>query len=470
MPLGFYCCLRAVHRGWPPLRLGLTLGLLLTLQFGISQEIFATSIVFGAILLTIFALIRPDLRLRVVRLLPGLGIAMAVCVVLTVPFTWQMIRRYGSGMASLSSPASGSSDLLGFFIPTPITLIGGHAFALLTRHFVGGLEEQGAYFGLPLLVLTAHIASKGRGDVAVRCTGLLAACAVVLSLGPFVHVLGFTISTAPWIAVSWLPFLKAMLPIRFVIYAWLAVAMMLARWLAAPDAGRRRSIIAAGAILFLMPDPGVARHWTPVHIPDAFAVRPAGHRIPKGSRILILPEWGEALGYQVSSGMDVSLVGQGYLSSGMPQPFARWHLFPSLFGNKFSEIDPREFAAYLGAYRVDFVAVLRPTFINSLALDDAATNAAHLLGAAGWQMVWTTADVTVFRPGPASRQPTEEEIAADTTMPSAGGLAKMIKRETSWVCGIQTVAHLTDINAAPFLSLYVDHAHPPLPAGAIRCR
>jgi len=459
VPLALWICLRATANAWTPLRLGLSLGVLLAFEFGVAQEVFATTIVFGAALLaTLIAQRRPG----VMDILPGVALAIAVCVLLTAPITWQMIIWYKSGADSVSSPISLSNDVLDFIIPTPVTLAGGRLFAPFARN--RDIAEQGAYFGLPLLAVLIHIWRTHRSMPAIRLAGLMALLAGLLSLGPYVHVLGVAVSTAPWLLVSNLPFLKAMLPARFIMYAWLAVAMMIALWLAAPGPASRRYLAVACCVLAIAPDRNVARRWTPVSIPEIFAASSDKPTIPRDSRILILPEQGEAISYQVMSGMDFRLVGQGYLGNGQPRPFSRWHLYQSLFDNDFAHIDIPEFSAYLAAYGVDYVVVVQA--LPPLAGDAATT----LLQAAGWEVATATPQATIFRPGPtAAPPPTAAEINAFMNMPSPVRVAKTIRSETDWVCTIRKIAGFVHLDAAPLLHQYEAYAHPPLPVADLIC-
>lgn len=471
VPASVWICLVASRNAWHPARLAAILGALFAFQFGVSQEIFADGILFGALLLTLLCLSSLPARTAVARLAPGIAGAIGVCVLLTAPFLWQMLRWYGRAATAVSSPATVASDMLGFVVPTRLTWIGGTWFSAISRHFPGEVGEQGCYVGLPLLVLLIRIVRDGRGSAPSVVVGWMALLAAMLSLGPYVHVLGVAVSTAPWIAVHRLPFLKSMLPGRFILFGWLSVAMLVALWLAAPEATLRRYCLLACCLLFVLPDHGFARRWTPIRIPDVLAATTGQSPIPRGSRILVLPEIGEAVGYQVMNGMGFSLVGQGYLGNGWPRPFDRWRLYPSLFNSDFAHLDAVEFAAYLATYRVDRVVVLQDGFIRQALGAAVHTDAVvALLRDAGWQRQATTVDAIVFAPGPDSmRSPTPAMLTSFMDASSPQRLAKRRRSETEWVCTIRRLARTVHLDGAPALAIYAERADPPVPVAQLGC-
>lgn len=467
VPLSLHVCVSAARRGWTPIRLGLCLGLLLAAQFGIAQEVFASNVVFGTILFLVAWIIEPEWRCVLRRLLPGLAIAIALCLALVSPLIWQMIWWYRTGSGSVSSPVTVSSDLLNLLLPTPVTWIGGHALSGTTVRFIGDVTEQGGYVGLPLLVLLIQGWRRHRRDAAFHLAGLMALAVGILSLGPYVHVLGHTISTAPWIVAANLPFLRAMLPGRFVLYGWLAISMLIALWLSVPGHGIRRYLVVLCCLLFVLPDRAFTRRWTSIAAPDIFTQQNGAGTIPRGNRILILPEHGYALRDQFLSGMAFRLVGQGYLGNGQPAPFARWHLFQPLFDNDFADIDPAEFSAYLSTYGVQHVVVLR----SDRAVAHEAVQAERLLQGAGWLSETVTHDAVIFGPSePAPAPASAGRIARFMTIPSSRSVRKRVDGETAWVCGIRKLARATALDPTPLLRIYMSVSRQVLPTAAITCR
>lgn len=467
VPLCLWACLAAARSHWPAWALGLVLGALLSFAFGVSQELFASLVLMAAFLLPALALLHPARRPALARLLPGIGLGLGLCLCVIAPFVAGMLHWYAREQANLSSPDMYANDLLAFIVPTPLTALGGMAAVPLTRLFTGNYTEQGAYFGLPLVLLLGAIVARGCSP-AMRVAAGMAGLAAVFSLGPYLHVLGARVSTAPWILFYRLPFLSAMLPGRLVMYAWLAAAMLVALWLAAPGSSWRRYVLTLLCLGAIAPSQGFDRHWTHLQVPRVFATLPAG------ARVLVLPEFGQEMGWQYAAGMRFSLAGQGYLGTGQPAPFKNWRLFQPLWQNRFTAIDPREFAAYLAAYGVQYVVLLPQGygFYDGRANDEqAAVAAGVLLRGAGWGVTAAAPDALLFAPqGP---EPGAAQIAAFQTPPppawAVAHRAKRLRRERRQVCGIRALARFTGLDAAPLLTFYAAHLSPPLPVDAIAC-
>jgi hypothetical protein len=384
VPLCLWACLRAARRGWGSGRLSLVLGLLLAFQFGVSQELFASLVLFGGLALLLAGR-------AAWALLPGVAGGLGLCLLLISPLLWQMLRFYGAAQGNLSDPDAYGNDLLAAITPTPLSLLGGRALLGVTALFRGSYVEQGGYFGVPLLALLAVI--LWCGDRRVRVAGAVFALAWACALGPFVHVLGARIMPGPWVAAYRLPFLRGILPCRLALYGWLAACMMVAVWLARPAWRRYAAVL--GCMLALAPAQAFDRHWTHLTVPGVFA------SLPEGARVLVLPEFGQEMGWQVASGMRFTLVGQGYLGTGRPAWFRQWAMFEPLWENRFPDIPPAQFAAYVARYQVQYIVILpRGYDFYRVQIDERAAfaQAQALVRAAGWRQVAGAGDALLFAP------------------------------------------------------------------------
>jgi hypothetical protein len=475
VPLCLWAGIAAVKHGWGTVRLGLVLGALLAFQLGVSQEVFATLCMFGGFGFIAVFVLNPAMRAALRRLIPGGVLALGLGLLINAPLIWQMLLHYQGASGNIPPAHYFSSDLLSFILPTPTAWVGGGWFAPVSVRFPGNTSEQGAYLGLPLVVLLGAICRRHWSEPKFRVLGVMLVLACVLSLGPYVQVLGNEVSTAPWLLAFKLPFLKSMLPMRFMLYGWAAAAMFLALWLAGPGKKRWRYAALAACLLFLVPARGVTRNWTALAVP---AVLTDGEIAP-GSRVLVLPDFGNEMGFQYASGMRFLLVGQGYLGVGSPQPFARWALFRTLFNGEIEKIDRAAFAAYLAEYGVQDVVVTNTNYFDySLPqrLDGAAEAAAavQMLRASGWAVVSADADATLLRPARPMIPPSAAQLAVfmqavAPAQDSAARATKLIKAETRRVCQIRAFARATGLPPAPLLAFYVRHVHPVLPASAIVC-
>lgn len=471
VPLLVWACLRAHRRAWGPARLGGVLGVLLTFQFGVSQEIFAASCVFGAIAAAILWARLPGVRPALRRLCPGVLAGLGLAALLLSPLLIAMLAQYGSSQGRIAPPGSLVNDVLSFVVPAPTAWLGGAHFPW-ARHIVHRDDELVAYTGLPLLVLLGGIFLAARERPAERALCLVALAAAIASLGPYLQIAGVRISTAPWIVFSYLPFVKAILPGRLILFGWLAVALVLALWVARPGRGPSRPLryaLAAAALLFAVPAPGFARLWSPVVVPDVVS-GPAA--LAPGSRVLFLPDAGDAVRYLSAGGFAYQLMGQGYLGNGQPQPFARWTLFGPLSANAFEQIDPAAFAAYLAHYGTDRVVVLKEGFLRRLPgmPPDRAAAAERLLRAAGWEVAGETADALLFRASTGGLAATPAELSAWMNRREAEQLARRLKAEAGWVCGLRGAMRWLRLDPAFSLRLYARLASPPRPVEEVPCQ
>jgi len=466
VPFCLWACIAAAKHGWSKWRLGALLGGALAFQFGVSQEIFASLVMFAALAVVAVHVLHPAWRPALWRLLPGMGLGLGLSLVLISPVIWEMLHWYGDAGRNVAAAKNYSTDLLGFIIPTPIDWLGGNLFEKATILFEGNYSEEGAYIGLPLLLLLARLVWQHRSNPRFAIPGVIALLAAILSLGPYAHVLGLEISTAPWILAFKLPFLKSMLPMRFMLYAWLAIAMLLATWLAAPGKKYQRYAVLAFCLLFLAPSRLYDRNWTQLATPTMLT----DGTLPLDSRILILPEYFNEMGYQYESSMKFSFAAQGYLSGGLPEPFAEWPLYRTIFRQEYQPfipmIDPHMLAAFLATYQVQYV-VLTGDANEFLDAHTQSAELALLLQQAGWGAVRIDSDARLYCPAKPQAVPDGAQIAAYLHEQRPENHAREIDYETYWVKAIRSLASLTGLNAQIFLNFYVAYAHPPLPVDAI---
>ncbi len=457
VPLCLFLLLRAAKCQWPAWQLGLALGVLLALQFGVSQEVFATLILTGAICLAGMYYFCAGWRDGARRMVPGLALALVVCLLVISPLIYEMLRTYGAEKQNFVSPAAVSTDLASLVIPTPLYALGGAFFSRLTARFGGNYSEDGGYFGI-LLLLLAWVVYRHRHVRAIAVSTWVALGAALLSLGPVVHVLGAEIFPGPWLIFYKLPLIAAALPARLMMYAWLAAAMLLAAWLALPGRAAPRYLALAACAIFLIPNRAYVRSWTHVNVPAIFTA------LPQGSRILVLPYQGYEMAYQYASGMNFKLAGQGYLGIGVPAPFSKWPLFPALYKTHLAAIDPAEFNVFLRTYGTDAVVV-----DHNFADDGAAA----LLAKAGWVADTGDAAATIYRPGAGAVTPTDAQaaayLAAAQAAVDAAHVTKLQRFETARVCRIRKISQAVGMNPEWLLDIYARLARPPVPVEDVEC-
>jgi len=226
-----------VRRHMHPIAAGALAGLAAALQLLTGEELLAMTALMAAVGVALLALLhRNELRPALPHTLKAVGAAFAAfAIIAAYPLAFQFLgpqRVYGN----VQQPDVYVSDLLAFVIPSRFI------------HFTGNVTENGAYVGLPLLLLFAVGIVTGWHRPAIRWTGLMTLVGALLSLGPHLHVNGtVTPIWLPWAAIERLPLLGSALPARLMAIAFLGVGIVVAAAIIVRPARTWR--VASGVIL-----------------------------------------------------------------------------------------------------------------------------------------------------------------------------------------------------------------------------
>jgi hypothetical protein len=347
-----------------PMMMGAALGFLGAAQLLTGEELLATTaLVVTVSIVLAFALADGDreaLRFRRSKLLQWISylrlqarpmlVAAAVFVVLTAaPLAMQFLgpQRVADQLQPRNEYVS---DLLNLITPTSVQQVAPDWARQLSDNFAGAPAESTAYIGLPLLLLLAGISWRAfrpgavahpRQDVTratvLRLATLNLVVWALLSLGLTLHVAGhntliptallavppiwvrkafrgrlvfFTVVLTS-IAIALAPVLDNLLPARLMLFAFLAVALIVAITLD-NVMGRGRTpimrIIGAGVVgLALLPlFPRAPFPSAAVPLPAYFISDAVGH-IPENSVVLVAPfaraGHGTAMFWQAEAGM-----------------------------------------------------------------------------------------------------------------------------------------------------------------------
>jgi hypothetical protein len=258
VPLMVWQLLRLRDRGVPPWRPGLLLGLLVTYQFFINEEILlVTAIGCGLFILAWAAYHRAEARQLVGRLVASLAAAAAVALALLAYPMWyqffgpQHYRGFGT-FASLFG-----ADLASFTAFPTHSLASGPDSVRIANNVV----EETTFFGWPLVIMTVVWAAMLWRRTEVRAALVPAVVFGLGSLGSHLHFAGRARHIpGPWAPLSHVPLLDSMIPSRLAIAVvpvlGLLVALVLDNVSRAPGdlAGRDlRLIVYAGVALALVP-------------------------------------------------------------------------------------------------------------------------------------------------------------------------------------------------------------------------
>lgn len=356
-----------VRRGSTPRRLGLILGLLAVGQLLTTEEVLATTAICGSILLVVLAIQRRSEIAGAARRVTGALAATAVTI--AVVGAWPLAVQFLGPqrvLGRLIDASTFSTDLLNLVVPTRFQFFAPPPATQLSDGFSGLYHEADAYLGLPLLIVLAVIVARRRADLRVRTAAIVGAIMVVLSMGAHLQVGGGpTAMPLPWLAFSGLPILQDVIPSRFVVFAWLAVAILVG--LACEAVGRStprqawpRAVALGLALVLVVPAPiGVAT----APVPDFFT-RWQSEGMRADATILIAPFFRDGAGadpmlWAAATGDEMRMV-EAYAYVPLPDGRASYGPAPSQLFSIMEAIQDRDVGVVArGAVRAQVAADLR---------------------------------------------------------------------------------------------------------------
>lgn len=302
------------------------MALLFALQAGLSTELLAESIGFGALALVSvrFLVSRPQ-RSRIDSLfIETLGAGL-IAVALISPFLYYALfsGSFPKGAPNLSDMYG--LDLLNPFFPTYSTWLGHHDFLSLGLTYEGqNVSEADGYLSIPLVLAFVLLLRGGkRQSVLARLLAILAAVSFVAALGSHLYIAGQQTVALPFNWVRHLPVLNNVVPSRIVLFTTLAVAIGVAVWLALP-AGRawgRWLVVVVGAVA-IFPNLPIELYDRPPVNPHFFSTSMYRRYLARDETVLVLP-FGEndvSMLWQAETGFYFYMP-EGYVSDVIPPPF-----------------------------------------------------------------------------------------------------------------------------------------------------
>ncbi|HSR57352.1 MAG TPA: hypothetical protein VLL57_04150, partial [Candidatus Binataceae bacterium] len=208
-PLAAYLVVARFQDRIRPARFATLLALTLVAQFLIDLELFATGVLFGALMLAaIVYYSSPSERNRYYAGIPLLGAGLFAAVVAMSPYIY-----YFLAFSRLRQPfwpsEFFSTDLLNFVIPTRVNLLGTNHWAQsISSHFPGRLAEQGGYIAFPVFLMVFLWARRNWHQPICKALVAVLVAGCVATLGPWLHIGGDAKSILPWLAFVRLPLLE----------------------------------------------------------------------------------------------------------------------------------------------------------------------------------------------------------------------------------------------------------------------
>jgi hypothetical protein len=321
----------------------LALGLIL--QALIFLETFAGVTLFWAAgLLAGYLLADRATRPAIARLSRHVGLAYALALAMLLPYFTYVITHAPAGFA-MTSPRSSSLNLESLIVPRP------------TRTFwVGWLRHASTrlpaltlagYVGIPMLLLVAGLAIWSWNRPLTRFLVIMFVFSVLVALGPDIAVGTLHAVPAPWAELWKLPLVRSAFPVRFVVFGFLALAVMVAVWLASPLrlSGLRWVLAAAAVAAVVVNIPRItAAHLSPKSALPAFITSGEYRRyLTRGETLLVISDRGNAgMLFEAVTGFYFKIAG-GFVNQAMTPgsdlpPWVEMLRYPMVSGYQFASV------------------------------------------------------------------------------------------------------------------------------------
>jgi hypothetical protein len=385
-PLVCYFSLQRFNGDITSRRFVILMTLALVAQFLISHEIFATMTLFyGLALLLALGLTSDEVRKRLWKLTRLSIVSWTLSLLIVSPYIYYFFA-YGFQRNPQWLGTNLSADALNLLIPAPSNQMGlMPLFDRLSGRFnTGFLGETTAYIGLPWLLITAlFLRSRWRefeGKLLVYGLAIVLIC----SLGPRLIVRGeATRIHLPW-ALFQAPIINNAGTGRFMIYAFLALAVIAALWLSDRRYGRTLKIgLGAVTIASLLPNLSAAFWVTPADRVPFFSNGIYQQYLAKNETVLIFPYGmrGESMYWQAQTQMYFRMAQGG---SHTPGDFNIWPIVSGFEMQSFVPNAREQLRAFIYNHGVTAVIVTdheyerwRP-LLSALETDPVAVAGIHL--------------------------------------------------------------------------------------------
>jgi hypothetical protein len=273
-----------------------------------------------------------------------------------------------------------NNDLLSFFVPLPIQLLGGKFFNGLTNKFLtSNMFEKNAYLGFPLIIIIILFCKEFWRKNNTRFLFYTMIITALLSLGSMLQLAGYKIFLFPWYNFYSMPILYHLLPCRLIMYTTLIISIMIAIWL---KKSKMKSLwkytLLFCAIVFLLPNTMSKQtpSFTKTPLPVFMQKNNYKKLIPKNAIVLFLPQYpmGNAydeLLWQLQSDMYFKLA-QGNIG-GIPEYFFSNKFLQPFYAPKLGTTCPQETILPTNAYK-QLKEFIDNNNINTIIIKDKSLN------------------------------------------------------------------------------------------------
>ena len=263
--------------------------LAISVQFYISEEIAATMLIFGGVAWALALLLLAERRVALWRLVADGLLAGLFTLLLTMPILWNVLTVRRGVEIPIGWAYVSAGHLFNLLVTNPRVVLSSPSMAFSGTSLIGRFPQWDFTTGIPLAVILGWYAWTGwpRGDVKLCC--FMLAIIMLASLGPQLWTgARFTGIVMPWYYVLRVPFINTALPVRFMLYSSLILAIIVAKFVAT-GGGARTTLqgafaVFAVAITLTQPHPSMRapylHFFRPGRVEAVLGARP---------RLLILP-------------------------------------------------------------------------------------------------------------------------------------------------------------------------------------
>ena len=299
---------------------------LVAAQVLIGSEILAVATVFGGIALIIAAAVLPDQRRALAGVVGLLAASLALGALLVAPLLLTMLQPHVS--PEHADPRAFVTDLFALFVPGDLQLGGAARGRWWDSLGVGHRSTGSGFLGLPLIAIGVAFAVAEWRHRRARVVALCAAVFVVASLGPELVAGGRARGVPlPWEPFVHLPLVRYALPLRFTVFAFLALSVLLAMWLSRRPT-RARWALALLALAVLVPAVGSPVLSAKADDPPFFRTDAWKSQLRPGDNVMTVPTYGRGSRWAARTDIGFRMAG-GYVGA-LPSSYTRYRAFGEL--------------------------------------------------------------------------------------------------------------------------------------------
>jgi hypothetical protein len=340
------------------------MAVVLALQLLLSAEILLLGLGVGALALLLgYFVSDAERRRRILRVVPATLAAGGLAMVVTSPYLYWTLDGLGDADSDAWKTFTElyPGDALNPLLPTQVTWLGHSWFKDTTSKFTNFTpSEAGAYVGPVLLAIVAAFAITRWRRPATRVLVPVIGVCYLLSLGTQLHWGGDDKGIwMPWSLLHPLPILDHVISTRFWAFALLAIAIVVALWLAEPSPRRgiKWAVAAVGVVLLI---PNFSSDFWDARPTDLafFKTDTYKQHLREGETVLALPyaRYGSSMLWQARTGMHFKMV-EGYVSPEFPPGYRSDPFFGKLLSEQVGAEDVDGLRDFLARRKVTAVVV-----------------------------------------------------------------------------------------------------------------